>query len=221
MNFKSEIELNKFKLQIAQRVIDGELEIIPSYNTDRKNHNYLSNSVYRNKTTTEYFQLRTGFNSDTKGQWLPVRKVNQIDQNTSVVNSSYVLKALLNGNTMHFGSIELTLESIQSDEKMTIEVKFDKSITNQYLITSTKFGIISGFEGARVYKPITGSYKVNVTNIGFHQIDSSSITIAYASNMAILRALDLELISHSFKYQRGKFEIYKKNQISEQIKYYD
>lgn len=221
MKFKSEIELNKFKLHIAQKVIDEEFEIIPTYNNDRKNHNYLSNAVYRNKNTAEYFQLRTGFNSDTKGQWLPVRKVNHIDQKTSVVNSSYVLKALLNGNTMHFGSIELTLEINQSDEKMTIEVKFDKSITNQYLITSTKFGIITGFEGARVYKPITGSYKVNVTNIGFHQIDSSSITIAYASNMAILRALDLELISHSFKYQRGKFEIYKKNQISEQIKYYD
>ena len=217
MNFKSEIELNNFKLQIAQRVIDGEFEIIPSYNTDRNNHNYLSNSVYRNKTTTEYFQLRTSSNSDTKGQWLSVRKVNQINPTTSLVNSKYVLKALLNGNTMHFGSIELTVEILQSDEKMNIEIEIDKTITNQYLITSAKFGIISGFEGARIYKPITGTYKVKIINIGFHQIDSSSITIAYVSNMAILRALDLELKSHSFKYQRGKFEIYKKNQISDQI----
>jgi len=218
MKFKSEKELKKFKLQIAQKVIDEEFEIIPTYNNDRKNHNYLSNAVYRNKKTTEYFQLRTSLNSDTKGQWILVRKVNQIDQNTSIINSNYVLKALLNGNTMHFGSIELTTEIIQSDEKMTIEVEFDKSITNQYLIASVKFGIISGFEGARVYKPITGTFKVKVTNVGFHQIDSSSITIAYVSNMAILRALDLELRSHSFKYQRGKFEIYKKNQISDQIK---
>ncbi len=218
MNFKSEIELNEFKLQIAQKVIDEELEIIPTYNNDRKNHNYLSNAVYRNKKTTEYFQLRTSSNSDTKGQWLNVRKVNQIDSITSIVNSKYVLKALLNGNTMHFGSIELTVEIFQSDEKMNIEIEFDKTITNQYLITSSKFGIITGFEGARIYKPIIGTYKVKVKSIGFHQIDSSSITIAYAANMATLRALDLELKSHSFKYQRGKFEIYKKNQISDQIK---
>lgn len=218
MEFKSEIELNKFKLQIAQKVIDEVFEIIPSYNNDRNNHNYLSNSVYRNKTTTEYFQLRTSSNSETKGQWLNVRKVNKIDSSTSIVNSKYVLKALLNGNAMHFGSIELIVEISKSDEKMNIEIEIDKTITNQYLITSAKFGIISGFEGARIYKPITGTYKVKVSKIGFHQIDSSSITIAYASNMAILRALDLELKSHSFKYKRGKFEIYKKNQISDQIK---
>ena len=69
----------------------------------------------------------------------------------------------------------------------------------------------------RLFQLSKGNLKIKVLSIGFHEIDSSSITIAYAANMCILRALDIEKNgSNSFRYANGKFEIFKKYPIKNQ-----
>lgn len=207
----NEIEIAALKKALADELINGGFEIIPFNNMESRNWHIFNNGVFRNTKTHEYFQLNDYGAENGNGSWKKVRTIVENDDGKLIFQAMYTLKAILNGNIFHFGRIELEIDKIESEDNFSILVEYDDSIENDYLKTSSTFGIISAMEGMRLYQPQKGVFKIKVISIGFHEIDSSSITIAYVANMCVLRALDIEKrASSTFRYVNGKFEIFKK-----------
>ena len=209
----------KLKEALSIELINGGFEIIPTNNNESRNWNIFLNGIFRNTKTKEYYQLRNYGVDEGKGSWKKVRTVNEDKNGKLVSTAQYTLKSIIGGNFCHFGRVEIEIEKFESEEELAVKIEYSNTIKNEYLKTSASFGIISAIEGMRLYQPPKGNLKIKVLSIGFHEIDSSSITIAYAANMCILRALDIEKNnSNTFRYANGKFEIYKKYPIKNQLK---
>lgn len=214
----NEIEIASLKKGLAEELINGGFEIIPSNNMESRNWHIFNKGIFRNTKTQEYFQLNHYDVESGNGSWKKVRTIIEKEDGKIIFQALYTLKAILSGNLFYVGRIELEIDKIESEDKFSIIVEYDDSIDNDYLKTSSTFGIISAMEGLRLYQPQKGVFKIKVKSIGFHEIDSSSIIIAYVANMCVLRALDKEKsASHSFRYVNGKFEIFKKYPIKNNI----
>lgn len=214
-SFQHQQEEDQFKTALAQALMNGTFEVIPTNNIESRNWNVMMTGVFRDMETTEYFELRSTYGS-RNGQWQKVRHF--IDDHRSKIFSTYTFRTVLGGNTGMLGRVDLELE-IQSDEgDLELSVAYDPAIQGRYLKSSVDFGIFHAFEDLGMFGPMKGRYKVTVKNIGFHEIDSDTTTIAYAANMAIKRAFDQELKGNSFKYNIGKFELHKKYPIKNSLK---
>lgn len=215
IKFENIQEETKFKQELASRIINGEFEVIPSHNNETKNYNFLTNSVFRNTTTTEYFKLISGY-QNTNGSWTKVREI--INDQPKTIKSKYLFKAQLGGNFGLVGRVNLEVQILNPDSELEFSIKFRNADVSNYLQTSVKFGLISSMESMINYKVQIGKFKIIVDDIGFHEIDSSTITIAYTANMALRRALDKEKIQSSFNFQSGRFNLYKKYPVHKSFK---
>jgi hypothetical protein len=215
----NEQEIAKIKEALAIELVNDRFEIIPTYNNESRNWNIFLNGIFKNKKTKEYYQLRNYGADQGNGSWKKVRRVLEDENEKLICQAEYTLKSIVGGNICHFGRVEVEIEKSESDEKLIANIEFAETIENEYLKTSASFGIISAIEGMRLYQPPKGNLKIKVLSISFHEIDSSSITIAYAANMCVLRALDIEKNgSNTFRYVSGKFEIHKKYPIKNHLK---
>jgi len=215
----NEQEIAKLKVTLSTELINGGFEIIPTNNNESKNWNIFLNGIFRNTKTKEYYQLRNYGAEQGNGSWKKVRSVIEDKNGKLISKAEYTLKSIIGGNFCHFGRVEIEIEKLESDKEIIANIEYADTIENEYLKTSVTFGIISAIEGMRLYQPPKGNLKIKVLAIGFHEIDSSSITIAYAANMCVLRALDIEKnSSNTFRYVNGKFEIFKKYPIKNQLK---
>lgn len=213
--FQHQQEEAQFKTALAQALIQGAFELVPSNNIERRNWNVLTAGIYRDTETTEYFELRS-FSDSRNGHWQKVRHF--IDGDQSRIFSTYTFRTVLGGHTGMVGRVDLELE-IQSEEgDLELSVAYDASIQDRYLKSSVDFGILHAIEDLGTYGRMKGQYKVTVKDIGFHEIDSNTTTIAYAANMAIKRAFDQELKGYSFKYRDGKFELHKRYPVKNGLK---
>ena len=218
-NKLNEQEITSLKEALSTELINGGFEIIPTNNNERRNWNIFLNGIFRNTKTKEYFQLRNDGGNRGDGSWIKVRRVIEDRNGKLICRAEYTLRSIIGGNFCHFGRVEIEIEKLETEEEIIAIIEYANTIENEYLKTSASFGIISAIEGMRLYQPPKGKLKIKVLSISFHEIDSSSITIAYTANMCILRALDIEKKnSNTFRYVNGKFEIYKKYPIKNQLK---
>lgn len=215
----NEQEIAKLKVTLSTELINGGFEILPTNNNESRNWNIFLNGIFRNTKTKEYYQLRNYGAEQGNGSWKKLRRVIEDKNGKLISKAEYTLKSIIGGNFCHFGRVEIEIEKLESDEELRANIEYADSIENEYLKTSASFGIISAIEGMRLFQPPKGNLTIKVLSIGFHEIDSSSITVAYAANMCVLRALDVEKNnSNTFRYANGKFEIYKKYPIKNQLK---
>jgi len=215
IKFTSKKEETSFKKELAKKIIEGEFEVIPSHNNESKNYNFLNNSVFRNTISTEYFKLNSGY-QDTNGAWTKVREI--LAENPRIIKSKYLFKAQLGGNFGLVGRVNLEVQIIESESELEFSIEFRNREISKYLKTSVEFGLIHSMESMTNYKQQTGKYKIIVEEVGFHEIDSSTITIAYTANMALSRALDKERNQSSFNFQSGRFNLYKKYPVHKSLK---
>ena len=211
IKFTSEEELLQFKIDLSQKVIKGEFEIIPTNNQETKRWSILNSSTFRNTETTEYFKLT----SHSGGQWIRVREI--INKEPLQVIAKYLFKSQLGGNFGLVGGVNLKVKQIKKDEDLKIDIVFNNVSLSRYIKTSVEFGILYAFETLKPYKKLEGEYIVEIDYTGFHEIDSSTITMAYAANMALRRAFDLEH-TNSMLYESGRFVLYKKYPIHNSFK---
>lgn len=208
VKFKTDKEERKFKIQLAEMLLNEELELIPSHNLEANSYNFLHSSVYRNKKTTEYFKLKSSYHESEKGSWLKVREI--ITEEPLEVRANYLFKAQRGGNFGYAGRIVLKLKQISENSDLKVDIRYQDDNLNRYVKSSVDFGLMYAIDTINPYKKLLGHYNILVEQVGFHDIDSSTITIAYAANMALRRAFDKEINSNSFLFESGRFSLYKK-----------
>jgi len=211
LKFTSKEELLQFKIDLSEKIVRGEFEIIPTNNQEAKSWSILDSSTFRDIATTEYYKLT----SHSGGQWVKVREV--LNSEPLLVMSKYLFKSQIGGNFGLVGGVNLKLKQIKKDEELKIDIIFINDTLSRYIRTSVEFGILYAFETMKPYKILEGEYIVEIDYTGFHEIDSSTITMAYAANMALRRAFDLEQ-SNSMLYESGRFVLYKKYPIHNSFK---
>lgn len=209
IRFKTQKEEQTFKMHLAEKLISQEFEVIPSENLESKSYNFLSGSVYRNKITTEYFKLKSSFYEGEHGSWSKVREV--ISTDPLEIRANYLFRAQLGGNFGLAGRIVLNLKQISEGNILKVEIEYADKSLNRYIKSSVDFGLMYAIDTINPFKKLSGHYNVVVEQVGFHDIDSSAITIAYAANMALRRAFDKEIKANSFLFESGRFFLYKKS----------
>lgn len=209
ITFKGKNHETQFKRELANEVIQGNFEVIPSQNLESKSFNFLGSSIYRNSNSTEYFKLQSSSEySSTHGSWKKVREI--INQNPLEVRSHYFFQAQLGGNFGLAGRVILTLKFIKSEGELKVIINYKEAKLNRYVKTSVEFGLMYAIDTMQPFKKLEGEYEITVETIGFHEIDSSTITLAYTANMALRRAFDKETMHNAFLFESGRFNLYKK-----------
>lgn len=209
ITFNTKDEEINFRKQLADKLISGEFEIVPSNNIESKRYDFLGNSIFRNTVTTEYFKLTTSEHTEARGSWTKVREV--ISNEPKVIKSDYRFASQLGGNLRLFGRIVVKLKILSQEGDLKVQISHVNPDENHYIKTSVDFGLMYGMDTIEPYKKLEGQYRIEVEVIGFHAIDSSSITIAYAANMALRRAFDKEKMHNSFLFESGRFSLLKKS----------
>lgn len=209
ITFKNKEQEIRFRKELSVKLISGEFEIMPSNNLESKQYNFLAGSVYRNTKSREYFKLNTSDYSKTKGTWIKVREI--LSEEPLVVRSNYRFAAQLGGNFGLVGRVVIKLTILEKDCDLKVDIVHANPNENSYIKTSVDFGLMYAMDTIQPYNKLLGKYKIEVEAIGFHNVDSSAATIAYASNMALRRAFDKEKLHNAFLFESGRFVMYKKS----------
>ncbi len=208
IKFENKEQELSFRKELSVKLISGEFEIVPSNNLESKQFNFLAGSVYRNNKSAEYYKLNTSDYLNAKGTWTKVREI--ISQEPLIVRSNYKFVAQLGGNSRLVGKVVIKLTVVQKDGELKVNITHLNQDENPYIKTSVDFGLMYAMDTIQPYNKLKGEYKIEVEAIGFHSIDSSAATIAYASNMALRRAFDKEM-HNALLFESGRFIMYKKS----------